>query len=246
MRFLGFAAVYLALVSPALAADGFTEAQKQEIRQVVRDYLVSDPTVVKDAVDALQAKMQADELARVNSVIKEQHDALFKSPTSPVGGNPKGDVTVVEFFDYNCGYCHATAPLVEALIKDDPGVRLVYKEFPILSESSAAAATAALSAAKQGKYVEFHNELFSSEGEVTMDRLLAAATKVGLNVDKWKKDLGDADVAKEIEANRGLAVRLGIRGTPGFIIGDKMYPGAMSGEQLKAAVASARADKKSK
>ena len=238
---LGALTFYPLMASAAMAANQFSPEQTAEIQTIVQEYLVANPTILEDAQSALNAKREADEMVRVSSIVENNHKAIFESPTSPVLGNPNGDVTVVEFLDYNCGYCKASFPIIEGLIESDPGVRVVIKELPILSATSDAAAKAALSAAKQGKYKEYHAALFALTNQPDLPALLDIAKATGLDVNKWKADLADPAVAAEIEANHALIRPLGIRGTPAFIVGNQLFPGAVDGEMLKTAVAKARA-----
>ena len=252
MRF-GFAALAVLSVSlfsfAASAQEGkLTPEQKEEIRGVVRDYLTTDPTVTKDALSALQQYMEAEASTRLKAVVKENTDAIYNSKLSPVGGNPSGDVTIVEFFDYNCGYCHMAAALVERLVREDPGVKIIYKQFPILSEDSSTAAKVALAVAKQGKYTEFHAAMMNKKPEESGSPSdpMAAATALGLDMEKIKTDSESAEVKAEIEQNYALAQKLGIRGTPAYIIGDTLTPGAISYAQMQELVAAARTKQEAK
>lgn len=239
--------------APASAAPAqtFTDAQRAEIERIVHDYLTkTHPETLLEASEELQKREQAETDAKSKAALASARDKVFNDPNSPVGGNPKGDVTVVEFFDYQCPYCKGAQPTVEKLLKEDKGVRFVYKDFPILGPSSVLAAKAALASVKQGKYIQFNEALmkapFSHGARPKDDEELVfkTAKEVGLNIDKLKKDMEDDSISKIIDANMELAGELGARGTPYFIVGDQVYPGAMQYDELKKAVAAARAAQK--
>jgi len=157
-----------------------------------------------------------------------------------VGGNPKGDITVVEFFDYNCGYCKRVAPTVSAVLNNDPNVRIVYKEFAILGPQSLVAARAALAAKRQGKYHEFHDAMMSAE-QADGDSVTATARALGLDYEKLVKDMEDPKITEQLERNYRLATALGINGTPAFVIGDRLVPGAVDETTMMEIIAAERA-----
>ncbi|MQP64833.1 thioredoxin domain-containing protein [Niveispirillum sp. SYP-B3756] len=232
----------LALVgaAPGMAAD--KPLDRQAVEQIVRDYLIANPEVLVEAMHALETKEQAQSEQAQKTALTANRAALENK--GPVGGNPKGDVTLVEFFDYNCGYCKRTHPERVEAVKKDGKVRVVYKEFPILAPSSIEAAKAALAANRQGKYEAFHTALMKHEGRLDSDAIRATARDVGLDIKKLEADMGDAAIQAEIDANIALARELGIRGTPGFVIGDTLVPGAIQTEQFTSYFAAARAAKK--
>ncbi len=166
--------------------------------------------------------------------LKAHTDEVFRDPDSPVGGNPKGDVTLVEFFDYNCPYCRQMAPVMTQAEADDPRLRIVYKEFPILGPGSVVAAKAALAANKQGKYVAFHRALYQIRGPVEESKVLAAAATLGLDVDRLKADMQDPAIAGLLGRTLKLAQALRITGTPGFVAGDQILVGATDLKTLQA------------
>jgi protein-disulfide isomerase len=174
--------------------------------------------------------------------ISKNADAIFRSPVTPVAGNPNGDVSVVEFFDYNCPYCRRALPDVLKLINQDGKVRLVLKELPILSDDSVAAAKLALAANKQGKYFEMHQKLFSESGRANKDKALRIAKELGLDIAQLQKDAENPDIKKALNENKELAVKLDLEGTPMFLIGDSVIGGAPDDlfDQLKAKVAEVR------
>lgn len=206
----------------------------------VRDYLLQNPGVIREALQALEVQEQQAKAARAKEALVKHRDKLINDPAMPVGGNPKGDVTVVEFFDYRCGYCKRVAGVLGQLVAQDPGVRVVYREFPILGPESLLASRSALAANKQGKYVEFHKALMEAEhsDEATVTKI---ATDLGLDLARFRADRDDASTSAVIDATYSLASELEIGGTPAFVIGDRLVPGAAGLTDLMALVAAARA-----
>lgn len=203
------------------------------IEKIVREYLLSHPEVLVEAMAELNKRI-------LRQAVAENSAVIFDDPDSPVGGNPKGDVTIVEFFDYHCGYCKQVhEPLLETL-KRDGKIRLVYKELPILAPESRLAAAAALAANRQGKYVAFHNVLMEARGRLSRERILAMAKEQKLDVARLEKDMDSGEIQAQIERNLQLAAALKIDGTPAFVIGDQIVPGALDEERLQALVAEAR------
>ena len=175
-----------------------------------------------------------------NPDIVARQDELLNDPASPVGGNPDGDVTLVEFFDYQCPYCKTIFPSIQELLAEDRKLRYVFKEIPILGRQSVFAARAALAAHRQGKYLEFHTALIPARGKLTETKVMRLAEKVGLDMDRLRRDMADRAIGDMIRHNLELAVALGIDGTPAFIIGDTQIPGAVEIDTLKALIARAR------
>lgn len=239
VRSLG-GAVLLAgmLAGGAACAEDAVPLPRAAIEQVVREYLMSNPELIREALAALQQREAAAEAAARKQALAANSDALLADPTSPVLGNPAGDVTIVEFFDYRCGYCKRVHPVVESLLQKDANVRLVLKEYPILGPESLLAAKAALAAHRQGRYAEFHKALIETRtiDEASIDAL---ATRLGLALDKFRADRESAIPA--LEGNYRLANALGINGTPAFIIGDRLLPGAADEATLASHVAEVRA-----
>lgn len=212
--------------SPTLAA-GETKAPDQaRIEQVLRDYLPKHPDILVEMTNELDKKQAAEQEAQQQKAIGEHADLIFRSPATFVGGNPNGDVSVVEFFDYNCGYCRRAMPDVVKLVDKDPKIRLVLKDLPIFGEESEDAAKGALAAMKQGKYFEMHQKLFSESGKANKEKVLKIAKELNLDVDKLQKDMDDPSVKQALEENKALAEKLGLQGTPLYLIGDKVLPGA--------------------
>jgi protein-disulfide isomerase len=207
----------------------FSPDQRGQIEAIVKAYLLNNPEVMVEIQQTLEAKMEKIQAEKMTVALQESSVELFRSPTAPIAGNPKGDVTVVEFFDYNCGYCKKAFIDIAAAAEKDKGLKLVLKEFPILSKGSEEAAKVALAAKMQGKYWEFHRAMLESQGQANEASALKVAEKLGLNIAKLKIDLASAEVKKEIDDTRKLAAKLGIQGTPHFLVGERPIGGAPDG-----------------
>ncbi len=228
----------------AAETTSFTPKQKSDIEQIVHDYLVENPEVLVKAMTALQEKQARQEADQAEKGLATQRDKIFNDPTSFVAGNPKGDVTIVEFFDYQCGYCKQSLSALLKLLESDKKIRVVLKEYPILSEQSVTASKAALASIPQGKYFQFHQALMAHRGALDDATIFKLAAGVGIDTKKLKADMTSAKIAKSIADNEALADALAIRGTPAFIIGNTLVGGAMSEAEMAALVAKARAAKK--
>jgi protein-disulfide isomerase len=211
------------------------------MKKLVHDYIVQNPEVITEAVNALQAKEDKDKAAKQEKVVAERSKDLKDSAEGTVIGNPKGDVTLVEFFDYNCGYCKALFPSLLDTVKSDGKIRVVLKEFPILGPSSLTASKAALASVKQGKYSDFHIALMSHKGSLSDDTIMQIAKDTGLNVDRLQADMKADEVEKVIDKNRKLAEDLDVNGTPALVIAGTLVPGAISKDELKGLITKARA-----
>ncbi len=209
------------LVSQAVIADdavsSMSDVQKKEIEKVVHDYLVNNPEVLLEASQALQQKQQQNMQQQAQSAIQENANNLFQGKLTTVG-NAKGNVTVVEFFDYQCIHCKKMAPIMEGLIKKDSDLRVIYKEFPIFGKSSETASRAALAAGMQGKYIQMHNALLDTEKRLDDKIVMDIAKSVGLDLKKLQKDMKSKEVSDVLDANRELAEKLHLMGTPAFIV----------------------------
>ena len=205
---------------------GFDESQTKAIEQIMRNYLLKNPEIIREVISELEKKETAQQALKQKQALVANADKLFKSNYSPVAGNTSGNVSIVEFFDYNCPYCKKAFSDLKTLLDKDKNVRVVFKEFPIFGGDSLVAARAALAAKKQGKYFEFHQALLETKGRVTKNKVFKAAEDLRLDIDKLKADMKADDIDKEIEEARKLADDLGVQGTPAFFIGDKMVPGA--------------------
>lgn len=207
--------------------------------RVVHDYLMKHPEIIREALAALEEREAAAEATAKRAALADHRDELLADPSSPALGNPDGDVTIVEFFDYRCGYCKRVEPGIEALLKKDDKVRLVLKEMPILGHDSWLAAKAALAARNQGRYGEFHAALFKAES-IDAASIDAIASGMALDMDKFHADFEKGEPGV-LEKNHRLASALGINGTPAFVIGDRLVPGAADEATLASHVAAARA-----
>ncbi|WGF89003.1 DsbA family protein [Marinivivus vitaminiproducens] len=216
-----------------------TPPSKAEIETVVRELLMREPELIVQAVQELQRRQAAQAAEHQKSVIAARSDELLHDPAAPVAGNPDGDVTMVEFMDFQCGYCRRMVPTIQALIADDPDLRVVFKELPVLGPESVEAAKAALASARQGKYLDYHLALMASE-DLSAEGLRTQAEAVGLNVDRLFEDMKSPEIAAAIDANLALANELGVEGTPALVIGDAFVPGAVDGDQLRSLIARAR------
>lgn len=212
------------------------------VAQIVREVLVSQPDILADAARAWQGRQQRSVDDHVAQVIAARADELFRDPESPVAGNPQGDVTIVEFFDYRCTWCRKAHPDLARLLAEDPQLRLVAKELPILGPESIHAARAALAARAQGRWIALWNALMTAPGPLDQDRVLSIAASAGLDVAALVAEIDRHGPAIDavIARNMALAKALGIHGTPGFVIGGRVLRGAAGYDALKQAVADER------
>jgi protein-disulfide isomerase len=227
----------------ATQADATLSADhKKAIEAVIKDYLLNNPEIMLEVQAALESKMEKVQAEKAAAAIKSSAAEIFRPPFSPVVGNAKGDVTIVEFFDYNCGYCKKALVDVAKLLEQEKQVKLILKELPILAKGSEETAKVALAAKMQGKYWEFHRAMLNTSGQANEASALRVAEKVGLDMGKLKKDMASPEVAKEIDDTRALADKLQVRGTPFFMVGDRIIPGAPSDllEQMAKHVADVR------
>ena len=236
----GALALALALPLAAAAQDAAAPMTPDEVKRLALEAIRENPAIVMEAIQALQAAEAEAQAAAAQAALTEQRDALVSDPGAPVMGNPEGDVTLVEFFDYNCPYCRRAAATVEALIEADPDLRVVYREFPILGEDSVAAARASLAANMQGGYAAFHSALMAAPGRVDDAAIDAAAAEAGLDLAKLREDMDAPEVDAHIEGSMRLAEALGIGGTPAFVVGANLVPGAVEEAELAALIAAER------
>ncbi|MDP9196853.1 MAG: DsbA family protein [Pseudomonadota bacterium] len=231
----------MALAAQDSPAAPFNKTQTENIQKLIEQYIQENPEAITNALEKAQEVKDQARVEQARKVLTENYKDITHNPASPVAGNPDGDITVVEYFDYQCGYCKAVAPGIRQLLKDDPQVRFVFKEFPVLGENSRHAAKAALAAHRQGKYQEFHTALMSEKGPVDAEKIRTVARNVGLDVPKLERDMESPDVAAEIDRNRSLAPQMTIMGTPGFIVGNQIISGALPLDDLKKVIADQRA-----
>ena len=241
LRTLLLSMLVLWSVSAAANAAEFNDSQRQEIETIVRDYLLSHPEILQEVAQTLEQKQkQAEDEQRKDGLVKNA-DQIFRSKADFVAGNPKGNVTMVEFFDYNCPWCKKDFPDVMALIDTDKNLKVVLKEFPILGPDSEYAAKAAIAAGKQGKYLEMHKAMYQHEGRITKDAVDEIAAAQGLDMNQLRKDMDGAETAGIIARNHELAQSLAINGTPAFVIDDKLFPGYLPKDELASAIKEVRA-----
>ncbi len=241
-------ATFLALAAPqSVRAAEFSPAQRGAIENIVHDYLVKHPEVLQEVMGELEKRQQASDAEKHKAAVKANAKQLFNSPDEVVLGNPKGNVTFVEFFDYNCGYCkHAMSDML-TLLKNDKKLRVVLKEFPVLGPGSVEAARVAVAVRMQApqKYLEFHTKLLGGRGHADGARALAVAQEIGLDMDRLKKDMKSPEVQKTLKQDFKLAEALGLNGTPSYVIGDSVIVGAIGLQGLEEKINTARCGKAS-
>jgi protein-disulfide isomerase len=236
---LGFAAALAAAAASlplAARADEFTPAQKQELGAFIHDYLVNNPEVLREAIQALDRHDKATAEAERQKVVASESGPLFSSKYQATIGNPKATATLVEFFDYNCHFCKGALPDITRLIKDDPNLKLVLKDFPVLGPGSVEAAKVAIAARNQlpgGKFWAFHSKLLATRGPVGKAEALAVAKELGLDMDRLAKDMESPDIKTGLDETIQLADALQINGTPTFVVGKDVVVGAVGFNQLK-------------
>jgi len=225
-----------------------TAASDEEFNRRVADYLADNPEAIAEAFEQYAARQGgSDAISRAPTTTPgsggatrltrtQRQRLLFQDPASPVRGNADGKVTLVEFFDYNCPYCRKAQIILEHLQEANPDLRIVYKEFPILSDNSRFAARAALASRKQDKYFEFHDALMSAGGTVTPERVIDIARGLGMSILRLQRDMADPEIQAVIDRNRQLAAALRITGTPGFAVGDRIFRGAADRQTLQALI----------
>jgi protein-disulfide isomerase len=233
-------AAALILAPGAASAQSFSDQQRQEIEGIVKDYLVKHPEVMQDVMAAMEKRQQDAEAEKVKATIRDNNATIFNSPHQVVLGNPQGNVTMVEFFDYNCGFCKRALPDMMTLLKSDPNLRFVLKEFPVLGEGSVEAAHVAVAARMQDptgkKYIEFHQKLLGGRGPADKMRALAVAKDVGFDMARIEKDMDSDEVKQTIAEDMKLADALGVNGTPSYVVGSELVVGAVGLDQLKAKI----------
>jgi protein-disulfide isomerase len=227
---------------PLRAGETASPVDREAIEKIIHDYLIQHPEVIVEAMKNAEDKLKASQEAEVRATIHAKQDELLHDPATPTGGNPNGNVTIVEFFDYRCPYCKQVEPDIEALLKEDPKVRIVYKEFPILGPDSVTASRVALAAFKQGaeKYLHFHTAMMNTKGQITEAVIMKVAADSGLDMTRIKTDMKSADIDALIKRNYALADALDINGTPAILVGDTLTPGAIDLAGLRQLIADAR------
>lgn len=235
-------AVALALFAAGCSPQNNAQSpeQRKVIEEIVRETLEKNPEIVLKALDALRAQRDAAEREAMRPLLAQLRKPLQDDPPRLLAGNPQGDITVVEFFDYRCGYCKQVFPALMALIKEDSQVRVVFKEFPVLGEESRLASRAALASEAQGKYLPFHVALMEYKGKLTEESLFQVAREVGLDADRLRQDMTNPAIDEALARSAELAGVLELRGTPAFVIGETLVPGAIDLAEIKKLVAAER------
>lgn len=240
---LPFAA--LAVVNPSVADETFRGADfrgmdKEVFENAVRGYILEHPEVIIEALERFEAREREQQKKAASEALVRYEEELFHDPSTPISGNENGDVTIVEFFDYQCGFCKRALDTILDILEEDDGVRVVWKELPILGPASEFAARAAMAAHRQGKYFEFHTAVMSSRGRLTPEKVMGIASEKGVNIDRLKRDMNDPAIAAYLNETLRLARALGVNGTPGFVIGDKLIPGVIDKDRMMRLIADVR------
>lgn len=241
MRCLAAVCLALFVAVPAIAQEGSTALTREDVEAIVRDYIAEHPEVVVEALREYQRLAEAREEEAARAALAARASDLYDDPETPFAGNPEGDVVIVEFFDYRCGYCRRSAADLFALIEADPDVKVVFKEFPILGSASQLAARAALASRDQGLYYQFHQALMSADIGFSEAEIMDVAGSVGLDTERLKADMQAPEVDAYLARIHQLARDLGVRGTPAFVIDGELFPGALDAGTFEQLVAASRA-----
>lgn len=239
------AALALAIGSALFVAHpaaAFTDAEKQEMGPIIRDYLLQHPEVLQEAISVLESRQMVADAAQRQKAVADMKQLLVDSPRGVVVGNPKGDVTLVEFFDYNCGYCKKALSDLQDIIKQDPNLRVVLKEFPVLGQGSVEAAQVAVAVrmVAPDKYMAFHQALLGGRGQADRAKALAAAKEVGIDPALIQKQASSPELNATLDESMKIAEALALNGTPSYVVGDQVVIGAVGADKLKSAIADAR------
>ncbi len=232
--------LFLLVVGSSAWAESFTPSQKAQIENIFKEYLIANPEVLGEALYELELRSIAAKQETSKKSIADNASVLYKSKLSYVAGNRQGDVTVVEFFDYNCGYCKRSFKDVLSILETDKNLRFIAKEFPILGPGSIFASKAAIASKAQGKYWDFHIEMMRTRGKLDEARVMGIAASLGLDTEKLRKDMDKPVVVTEIKETYDLAERLDIKGTPAFVVDDELLRGAVGHQTLKEQIAAVR------
>lgn len=227
------------LQAPANADEGMSE---EKIKELALEAILENPQIIEQAFRRLEQLEEERKQAQIVAILENRRDVLEDDPNAPVLGNPNGDVTIVEFFDYNCPFCRRVKPEISELMQRDQNVRLVYREWPILGPGSVYAARAALASREQGKYEEFHWALMSLEVRAEEPAILKTAESIGLDIEKLQEDMNSPEIESHIALSMELADGLNITGTPTFIIGKSLVPGLVQADRLTEMVDQARSE----
>ncbi len=236
-------AVLAGLAVPAPAKAELSAAQRTEIEGVIKDYLLKNPDVIREVLVEMERKQKADEESARSKAVTDLAPQLFNSTRQAVLGNPNGKITLVEFFDYNCGYCKKALDDVAKLVKAEPELRLVIKDFPVLGPGSVEAAevaTAMRNQAKGDKYWQYHTKLMQTRGQIGKTQALAVAKEMGADMDKLAKDVANPETRASLQEVMALADKLQLSGTPTFVLGDEVIVGAVGQDELRTRIGNMR------
>ncbi|MCC7282128.1 MAG: thioredoxin domain-containing protein [Acetobacteraceae bacterium] len=242
-RLLAFLSLLLALAAaaPGASAQPFSPDQRAELEKIIREVLTRDPSILREALAKLEAAESHAQATAARAALAANADLLVANPADPTLGNPEGDVTIVEFSDYRCPYCRRAHPEVRRLLAEDRRLRLVAKELPILGPGSVVMARVALAAHRQGRWEAVNARLITFQGEPTEAAVVGTALSVGgIDEARLRRDMGDPAIAAQLQANLQLARAIGVSGTPAFVIGGRLIPGAIDLAELRRLVAEAR------
>jgi len=247
MTYAKFVQIFIAMIvvttmsfDTALGQDVIDDKEKEAINKLIEDYIMDNPEVILKSIEEMRKRQQLQEQEAAKKNLIAFEDEILRNPSDPVGGNEDGDVTIVEFFDYRCGYCKQFYTALEEVIGEDDHVRIVFKELPVLGPTSELAARAAVAASRQNLYMPFHKKLMGLKGNFDENKLFAIATEVGLDIARLKKDMALRSVQGILDDTKDLAQNLSITGTPAIIIGSNIIRGAIGKERLKVLIAATR------
>jgi protein-disulfide isomerase len=245
LRFLAPALVAAALVVPqTVSAQSFTDAQRSEIQKIIKEYLLANPEVLEEVSAELSKRQAVADAAKQTAAVKKHAELLFNSPRGVIVGGRDGDVNFVEFFDYNCGFCKRAMLDMLELMKGDPKLRVTLKEFPVLGQGSVEAAQVSIAVRMQDpsgkKYLDFHQKLLNSRGQIDKAKAMAAAKETGLDMARLEKDLASGEIKATLEESFRMAEDMGLNGTPSYVIGQQVVVGAVGVEALKEKITAAR------
>ncbi len=228
--------------TPEIVESAPAELDREEVGQIVRDYLLDNPRLLEEVIDALEQEQAGAQAEAQRAAIVDNRDALLDPPHGYVAGNPEGDVTMVEFFDYNCPYCRQMVPVVMRLIDEDPDLRVILLDWPVLGEESVEASRIAMAVKRvlPDRYLEFHQALMQQRGRIDGDRAVAIAEEFGVDSDELSEAAAAAEIDTALQEAEQLGSRIGLRGTPSYIVGDEVLGGAVGGEMLREEIAKVR------
>jgi len=238
-----FFALGLTIAGPS---EVVAEGDDADMQALIRKTLLENPEIIQEALQILQERQVLEQQRQQAAALETAREALMSGDLTPVGGNPNGDVVLIEFFDYQCGFCKRAFPSVKDALAQDGQVKMIYKEFAILGPQSVKAARAALAAHKQGQYHAFHDQLMQMRGRLSERKIMDLAQSLNLDLERLRQDMDSQEITDELQRTRDLAQQLNITGTPGFIIGDIIVPGVLPTKDLLAAIQQARRDKAKK